>query len=372
MKLKEFTSVITDYVSNGSFKSLRDNAYYVSEDRGFARVIRLTDYNNNFNNNDTVWVDEHGYKFLNKSALKYGDIIVSNVGTYLGTVFRTPQLSIPMTLGPNAILIRANNSILNNYLYYLLSSQYGYAKLMAIKSGSAMPKFNKTDLKEIDFNIHTLEEQQHIVDILGSIDDKIENLETINTKLQEYSLKKYRLCFSNVATIPLSDIASVTMGQSPYGNTLNEKLGTIFYQGRTDFGFRYPSVRLYTTEPKRMAKVNDILLSVRAPVGDINMAFEECCIGRGIAAITSQYKSFIYYSLLNQKSDFDIYNNSGTIFGSINRDALLSFKIPAADLSLVQDFEKIVCDLDNKILINTLEIDKLTELKQAFLQKFFG
>ena len=112
------------------------------------------------------------------------------------------------------------------------------------------------------------------------------------------------------------------MGQSPDGNTINESSGTIFYQGRTDFGFRYPNVRLFTLAPKRMAKEDDILLSVRAPVGDVNVAMENCCIGRGLAAISSNYKHFVFYSLLAQQSDFDVYNNTGTIFGSINREAL--------------------------------------------------
>jgi len=162
------------------------------------------------------------------------------------------------------------------------------------------------------------------------------------------------------------------MGQSPAGNTLNEEEGTIFYQGRTDFGFRYPTVRLYTTEPKRMAKADDILLSVRAPVGDVNMATEKCCIGRGIAAISSKFKSFIYYSILNQKSDFDIYNNSGTIFGSINKDSLNAFRVPANNIEDVKEFESVASIIDRRIHDNTLEIEKLQRLKAFYLQKFFG
>ena len=162
------------------------------------------------------------------------------------------------------------------------------------------------------------------------------------------------------------------MGQSPAGNTLNDEDGVVFYQGRTDFGFRYPTVRLFTTDPKRMAKAGDILLSVRAPVGDVNIASEDCCIGRGIAAISSKYTSFVYYSILNQKSDFDIYNNSGTIFGSINREALSSFKIPAANIALIEKFESVASEMDKVIHNNTLKIYKLCTLKQVYLQKFFG
>ncbi len=211
-----------------------------------------------------------------------------------------------------------------------------------------------------------------MVDILGTLDDKIENLEEVNSKIQSYCIAKYRLLFSDVEYIPLSNIAVITMGQSPAGNTLNDEDGVVFYQGRTDFGFRYPTVRLFTTDPKRMAKAGDILLSVRAPVGDVNIAAEDCCIGRGIAAISSKYNSFVYYSILNQKSDFDIYNNSGTIFGSINRDALSAFKIPAANIALIEKFESVASEMDKVIHNNTLKIYKLRALKQVYLHKFFG
>ena len=211
-----------------------------------------------------------------------------------------------------------------------------------------------------------------MVDILGTLDDKIENLEETNAKLQTYCLEQYRLLFSEIERVPLSNIATITMGQSPAGSTLSDKEGVIFYQGRTDFGFRYPTVRLFTTAPKRMAKANDVLLSIRAPVGDVNIASVECCIGRGIASISSKYNSFIYYSILNQKADFDIYNNSGTIFGSINRDALLSFKIPASNIILIERFESIASNMDKAILYNTLEIEKLKSLKKMYLEKFFG
>jgi len=102
------------------------------------------------------------------------------------------------------------------------------------------------------------------------------------------------------------------------------------------------------------------------------MATEKCCIGRGIAAISSKFKSFIYYSILNQKSDFDIYNNSGTIFGSINKDSLNAFRVPANNIEDVKEFESVASIIDRRIHDNTLEIEKLQRLKAFYLQKFFG
>lgn len=211
-----------------------------------------------------------------------------------------------------------------------------------------------------------------MVDILGSIDEKIEKLEKENKEFQKLCLSQFKLYFNNKEKVALNKLATVTMGQSPDGNTINESSGTIFYQGRTDFGFRYPEVRLFTSAPKRMAKEDDILLSVRAPVGDVNVAMENCCIGRGLAAISSNYKHFVFYSLLAQQSDFDVYNNTGTIFGSINREALLSFGVPASDMIDVVKFDSLAAIIDSKIKQNVIESIKLKELKAIHLQKFFG
>ena len=170
MKLEKITSIITDYVANGSFSSLRENAKYVDKTNAYARVIRLTDENNNYSEERAIYVNKESYNFLSKSKLEPGDIIITNVGAYLGTVFQCPKLSIHMTLGPNAVLVKPNpNIVFNKYLYYLLSSKYGHNKLVSLVSGSAMPKFNKTDLKNMDILIHKKSIQQHIVNTISSL-----------------------------------------------------------------------------------------------------------------------------------------------------------------------------------------------------------
>ena len=298
------------------------------------------------------------------------DVLLSNIRPYFKKVWFA---RFNGGCSNDVICIRANEKdCLAQYLYYALSTDSFIDSFSASSKGTKMPRGDKNALLSYEIPDRTIDEQQHIVDILGTLDEKIENLEEINSKLQSYCIAQYQLLFSDVERVPLSNIATITMGQSPAGSTLNEQDGVIFYQGRTDFGFRYPTVRLFTTDPKRMAKAGDILLSVRAPVGDVNIASEDCCIGRGIASISSKYTSFVYYSFLNQKNDFDIYNNSGTIFGSINREGLSSFNLPASNIALIEKFESIASEMDKAILNNTIEINKLHTLKQAYLQKFFG
>ena len=134
--------LVTDYVANGSFASLKENVT-LYQDRNYAYFIRNTDLKaDSFG----VFVDKHSYDFLSKSTLYGGEIIISNVGD-VGSVFLCPKLDQPMTLGNNIIMLRPENDELRYYLYIWFKYAYGQALIQGIKGGSAQPKFNKTDFK---------------------------------------------------------------------------------------------------------------------------------------------------------------------------------------------------------------------------------
>ena len=168
---------------------------------------------------------------------------------------------------------------------------------------------------------------------------------------------------------------NLIMGRSPKGNTYNQfGEGMVFYQGRSDFGFRFPKPRVYCSEPATFAKKDDTLLSVRAPVGDINLSLESCCIGRGIAAIRhrSGSRSFTYYSLWNLASHFENYESEGTVFGSITKAGLQNTKIIEPSPHIVAKFEEIVGKLDDRIETNSNETDSLTEIRNALLPRLIS
>ena len=145
----------------------------------------------------------------------------------------------------------------------------------------------------------------------------------------------------------LIDIANITMGQSPKGSSYNEEgLGEIFYQGSTDFGLRFPSIRQYTTKPTRFAKRGDILMSVRAPVGATNIANNDCCIGRGLSAINSKLGSIshLYFVIQDLKTAFENRNEAGTTFGSITKEDLYNLIVIKPTKKILQNFEKL-CNL---------------------------
>ena len=168
---------------------------------------------------------------------------------------------------------------------------------------------------------------------------------------------------------------NIVMGQSPPGSTYNEtEDGVPFFQGRRDFGWRYPSNRVYCTAPNRHAKEGDTLLSVRAPVGDINMALSDCSIGRGLAALRhkSGCMTYTFSVLTNLRKVFDSFDNEGTVFGSINQKNLKSIEIIKPCDEIVARYSKMASPLDQMILNHTKNTLVLGATRDSLLPKLLS
>ena len=168
----------------------------------------------------------------------------------------------------------------------------------------------------------------------------------------------------------LSDIANITMGQSPDGSSYNEEgNGVVFYQGSTDFGMRFPSVRQYTTAPTRFAKKGDILMSVRAPVGAVNIANEDCCVGRGLSAMNSKLGSIthLYYIIDYFRHTFENRNSAGTTFGSITKDELFALPVVIPNDFVLHKFEDIAKPIFDKQMELGRETVELTRQRDCLL-----
>ena len=268
-----------------------------------------------------------------------------------------------------------------DFVYYLISSSF--VRDPAIKSmvGSSGRQRVQTDvLQALEISVPPLDEQKKIASILKGLDDKIALNNAINCNLEQQARAIYQnMIIDNQSDEweigKLSDIAEITMGQSPKGDTYNENgIGTVFYQGRAEFGSRFPTRRLFTTEPKRMANEYDVLLSVRAPVGDLNIATEPCCIGRGLGAIHSidNHQSFVLYTMLAVRKQLDIFNGEGTVFGSINKEALNAISVIIPDKPTLDRFETIVAPIDSAIRTNYEEICRLQNIRDTLLPKLMN
>ena len=276
-------------------------------------------------------------------------------------------------------------------LYYFISRPETQIELVSSAGGSAnQANISPDQIKQLEITIPIdINEQSRIASILTSLDDKIELNLRMNKTLEAIAQAIFKEWFVDfrfpgfdgelVDGLPkgwrrgkLGDGFKLVMGQSPPGESYNEiGNGTAFYQGRTDFGFRFPENRMYTTVPMRMAKKLDTLVSVRAPVGDINMAMEECCIGRGLSAIrhSSGAYSYTYYGMKHIENIFKGFEGEGTVFGSINKTNFENISMILPDSIVVGKFEKFVNPIDEKILNNSCEIKTLTEIRDSLLPK---
>lgn len=239
--------------------------------------------------------------------------------------------------------------------------------------GSVREIFDWDELCMVELPVPDIEKQRKIVKVYSTITDRITLKKRINDNLQQQNFSLYKYLIDGLEkNAVLSDIANITMGTSPDGDSLNsDKNGVVFYQGKTDFGFRFPNVRQYTTEPKRYANPKDILMSVRAPVGPVNIATERCAIGRGLAALCPKdgNYSFLYYTMLELDFELNKFNDEGTVFGSITKDDLHSLPIVDVALSEKTKFKKKATLIDNLISVNELEISRLQELQSLLLSK---
>ena len=317
-------------------------------------------------------------KFMTRGFPQKGDILLTTEAP-LGMVAKLDRADI--AIAQRLLTLRGKEKILDNdFLLYYLQSPEGQSLLKAKETGTTVTGIKQSEFRKIVIRIPVFQVQKKIAAILSALDEKIAINRAINDNLQQQAQAVYEEMFINNPDVSLtsgtlSDIAIVTMGQSPKGSSYNEQaVGEVFYQGRAEFGFRFPSRRLYTTEPKRIAEAGDVLLSVRAPVGDLNVAYERCCIGRGLGAIHSKdgHSSFILYTMFSIKPQLDVFNGEGTVFGSINRDSLNAIPVEIPSPNRIEQFEALARPMDDLIRSNYEEICRLEALRDSLLPKLMS
>ena len=308
---------------------------------------------------------------------KTNDTLLSNIRPYFKKIWLAKNEG---ACSNDVLIFRTKENYYHDFLYYNLANDAFFEYAMKTSKGTKMPRGDKTAIKQYDIYDFDYRTQQKLTKLLRLLDDKIELNRQINTNLEQQAQAIFKEMFidnglKNVKKGMLQDIAEITMGLSPDGSSYNEKqLGIIFFQGRAEFGDRFPKIRQYTSQPKRMAMRNDILMSVRAPVGDINIAHHDCCIGRGLASIRSKYnhQSFLFYTMLNLKKYLDRFNSEGTVFGAISKDALNTIPIDIPSEGKIKHFEQIASSIDICILNNYKEICCLESLRDTLLPKLMS
>jgi len=375
--------------------------------------------------------EEHAERLKNANVQRK-DVIFTHAGN-IGQVAFVPDNSKydRYVISQRQFYLRPNTTkVLPEYIVAFFKTPEGQHKLLANTSQVGVPSIAQpvTYLRSLVIPLPPLPEQCAIAHILGTLDDKIELNRRMNQTLEEMARAIFKSWFvdydpvrdkaairrehpdwsnaqvsraacptlkpeiaelfpdefenSELGEIPKGWRASqvghhfrLTMGQSPPGSTYNEiGEGIPFYQGRSDFGFRYPTRRVYCTVPTRFAEPGDTLVSVRAPVGDINIAVERCAIGRGVAAIRheSGSRSFTYYTMHQLAEHFLKFEAEGSVFGCINKADFerLPFFMPLPEV--LATFDRVVSPLDDRVEIAERQTADLAALRDTLLPKLIS
>jgi len=344
--------------------------------------------------------------FHDRALAKGPGIVVGRSGASFGQVHYCETDFWPHNTALYVTDFRGNDP---RFAYYFLKA----LDFSHYNSGSAQPSLNRNYIYPIDVRVPPNAEQRAIARILGALDDKIELNRQMNETLEAIAQALFKSWFvdfdpvrakaegrdpglpkpladlfpdsfedSELGEIPkawrvglVDDEFDLTMGQSPPGETYNEGgMGFPFYQGCTDFGFRFPTRRIYCTAPTRLAKAGDTLVSVRAPVGDINMATENCAIGRGVAAVRHKTGSRSYtYQFMQSIADvFARFEAEGTVFGSIGKKDFHAIACVNPPRHLVLAFDACVSALDDRVEVNERESRTLADLRDTLLPKLIS
>lgn len=339
-----------------------------------------------------------------------GDLLYSREGTYFGIAADIPR-GVRVCLGQRMVLLRPDAATIESrFLRYWLNSAAMASHIQGFRDGSVAERLNLPTIRALPVAVPPIREQQAIAHILGALDDKIELNRRMNETLEAMARALFKSWFldfdpvrakierrdhqlperiadlfpngfedSELGKVPtgwcvgcIDDEFELMMGQSPPGDTYNVNgAGAPFYQGRADFGTRFPRRRVYCSNPTRVAKTGDTLISVRAPVGDINVALEDCSIGRGVAAARHKTgsRSYSYQFMRSLREVFALFEATGTVFGSISRKDFHAIRCVVPPRNVVLGFEAMITPLDSQIEVNERRSHTLAAVRDSLLPK---
>ncbi|WP_195375113.1 restriction endonuclease subunit S [Parabacteroides leei] len=331
--------------------------------------------------------------------LQNGDILITKDGT-IGKISKVSRMDKPACLNSGIFVMKQRSSHLyeQGYIYWLLTSNLLSEYNQYTSTGTTILHLYQNVFENMPLLIPTLLEQQAIVSYLdkkcADIDKviatqqrRIELLQELkqstithavtrglnpNAKMKDSGVEWIGEVPEHWELIPFKYISDIIMGQSPSGDDIKSEGKQLFMQGNADFSSLYPQPSLYCDKCKKFSRVGDVLMSVRAPVGELNISDRVYGIGRGLCSIKSKEISqrYLWYLLIKSKSDFSCFT-TGSTFDAISIQILKSFIsiIPSfsEQQAIATYLDKKCAELDASISKAQREIDLLQEYKQALI-----
>ncbi|MEA9438334.1 restriction endonuclease subunit S [Aeromonas caviae] len=381
----------------------------------FCLIRSQNVYNDGFTPSGLAYISNEQAKKLDGVTVQENDVLLNITGDSVARVCLAEAKYLPARVNQHVAIIRPNPEKLDSrFLRYFLASPFQQDVMLGLAAvGATRNALTKVMIENFKVPCPPIIVQSRIAEILGSLDDRIALLRETNATLEAIAQALFKSWFvdfdpvhANAGTQPpslppeiqaqfpdtlteppqglapegwqwstIAESFILTMGQSPPGDTYNETgEGLPFYQGRTDYGFRFPAQRVFCNAPTRLAQRGDSLVSVRAPVGDVNIALENCAIGRGVAGVRhpSGCNSFVFYSLKLLKPYFEHFNGEGTVFGSINKKDFQNLPVIDPKKTVLDAFEAVTSGLDAQIENNELKLRTLTSLRDTLLPRLIS
>ena len=385
-RLEEITINITDG-KHGDCENQENSGYFFisCKDVDNGRI----DYSNARQITKESFVDAD-----KRTNLEVNDILITNSGTIgrMALMKSSNEYIRNTTFQKSVAIIKPNaDSIYPEYLYYYLIANRIF--LIELSNGAAQKNLLLSTLR--DFKVTypcSVEKQKSIANHISKYDELIEVNNQRIKELEQTAEELYkewfvRFRFPNWQNteyengIPrgwnekqLSEVADVTMGQSPPSDCYNEdKTGLPFHQGVGSYGEWYLVDNIYSSEGKRIAEPNSIIFSVRAPVGRINITLNRIILGRGVASINAKDKNnaFLLWQLKNIFQKEDIIGN-GSIFTSVTKDELLKQKVIVPNQGILELFERNAKSIEKQIRTVYLSNQNLIKQRDLLLPRLMS
>jgi type I restriction enzyme S subunit len=274
------------------------------------------------------------------------------------------------------VLEPQNETLSSKYLLYLMSTERFHQNSIALSKGSTNPYINFSDLANFEFVLPSLEEQTRVVELLSAVDEHAEALRhQLNVAIETRKSVLQNLLGrggKGWTETTLGEAALVLMGQSPPGDSYNSAgLGLPFMQGSAEFGEHVPTPTLWCSEPAKIAEPGDLLISVRAPVGDTNFANQPIAIGRGLAIVRSNGIASTEFLRMTIQLGVEklLAVSGGGMFSSITAKNLRSFAVSAPSLDEQERIVEEITKIDVLIEETSAALNSTKQLRTSLLNK---
>lgn len=291
------------------------------------------------------------------------------------------------------VLEHIEDFITKDFLPILMQGEDFFEKAISVSAGSLSPTIKWKDLAKEEFLIPSIPEQQSTILLISQIDDSITHTQNLLEKTKNYFIsrredlltkgightkfKKIKWYYGKIIEIPeeweleyLEAFSNIIMGMSPPSESYNDsKIGLPFYQGVTDFGSIHPNPSTWCSDPKKIAAKNQILFSVRAPVGEINITTEQSCLGRGVCAIDPLDNDlmYCYFLISSNNKQFSIYTQ-GTTYDAINSAEISKIRLPfTANKKEQHEIATLLSKINNHIHQQQLHLSNLKIMRKSIL-----